>query len=513
MAEAKPKILKPKSKINVKPSIEPIPTHVPSPSISSTIPTSSSPAHTTLVLVIPISTAPPPSKSTTHAPELPTKNISKMAKVKATSRKSIRKVYEDATQSDSGVQESMIHGESGIGTTDQEPHPASKLDVLASTIDVTPLDTLLPTSKKSPVQKFMVEEHIGDLGKEVDTTGVELVVEGEGCKVPVQKEASDSLNFGWTEDEEDDEGEKEEEVVTSSNEEGKSENEGVSRDEKESDTEDKIGEHANNSAEEEYLSEEEEVSESEGEDQETVGESEKCNEESEEEEGNETEEYEGSMTIGNNVIAHSEKIGEEMRAQEPGSLLAPFTGNEEVSSDEDDVPLSEVGKKLRKTTEKATKTTVSTRKEVIPPARNPLTRSKRKVDGEDESDSALPAKSATLEKWGAKVTKHATSSARDNKGKTKKNIPAAVDRLTEFRNRKVLNRKFLANTDEKGMAQLVIKSKVGGFDMEFDTEELGLLLNIPSLGFDNYLMKKWPAMDNDVDTALWSPVSSPKSLN
>uniref|UniRef100_A0A1S4DHX5 Uncharacterized protein C45G9.4-like n=1 Tax=Nicotiana tabacum TaxID=4097 RepID=A0A1S4DHX5_TOBAC len=164
MAEAKPKILKPKSKINVKPSIEPIPTHVPSPSISSTIPTSSSPAHTTLVLVIPISTAPPPSKSTTHAPELPTKNISKMAKVKATSRKSIRKVYEDATQ-----------------------------------------NTLLPTSKKSPVQKFMVEEHIGDLGKEVDTTGVELVVEGEGCKVPVQKEASDSLNFGWTEDEEDDE--------------------------------------------------------------------------------------------------------------------------------------------------------------------------------------------------------------------------------------------------------------------------------------------------------------------
>lgn len=343
------------------------------------------------------------------------------------------------------------------------------------------------------------------------------------------------------------------------NEEGKSENEGVSGYEKESDIEDKTGEHANNSVEEENLSEEEEVSESEGEDQEKVCESEEGNDESEE--------SEGSMTIGNTVIAPSEEIGEETRAQEPGSLLVPFIGNEEVSSDEDNVPLSEVGKKLRKTTEKATKTTVSIRKEVVPPARTPLIRSKRKVvdaqimkesrsakkpkkkvsivepvvevDGKDESDSALPAKSATPKKRGAKVTKPATSFARASSGKTKKNISAVVDRLTKFRNRKVLNGKIRANTDEKGMAQLVeklelhgwkdmfvkafppicvlavvefytnftfdgkvVKSKVGGFDMEFDAEELGLLLNIPSLGFDNYLKKKWPAMDNDVDTGI-----------
>ncbi|XP_070057598.1 protein gar2-like [Nicotiana tomentosiformis] len=199
---------------------------------------------------------------------------------------------------------------------------------------------------------------------------MEPVVEWEGYKVPVQKEAFDGLNFSWTEDEKNDEGEKEEEVVTSheehkaqniENEEGKSENEGVSGDEKESDTEDKTGEHANNSVEEENLSEEEEVSESDGKGQEKVGESEEGNDESEKEEGNESEESEISMTIGNTVIAPLEEIGKEMRAQEPGSLLTPFTGDEDVSSDEDDVPLSEVGKNSE-TTEKATKTTVSTKK-------------------------------------------------------------------------------------------------------------------------------------------------------
>nr|XP_033513699.1 uncharacterized protein LOC117278344 [Nicotiana tomentosiformis] len=48
----------------------------------------------------------------------------------------------------------------------------------------------------------------------------------------------------------------------------------------------------------------------------------------------------------------------------------------------------------------------------------------------------------------------------------------------------------------------VVMSKIGGFDMEFDVEELGLLLNIPSLGFDNYLKKKCPVIDNDVYTGI-----------
>ncbi|XP_070049789.1 nuclear polyadenylated RNA-binding protein 3-like [Nicotiana tomentosiformis] len=196
----------------------------------------------------------------------------------------------------------------------------------------------------------------------------------------------------WTKDEEDYEGEKEEELMTRheehdaqniANEEEKSENEGVSRDEKESDTEDKTGEHANNSAEEENQSEEEEVS---------VSESEGGDDESEEEEGNVSEKSEGSMTIGNterlkkdwsesekiteekstslnyiyfrdsSVIAPLKEIGEGTRAQEPGSLLTPFTRDEETSSDEDDMPLSKVGKNTRKTTVKATKTVISTRK-------------------------------------------------------------------------------------------------------------------------------------------------------
>ncbi|XP_070057307.1 uncharacterized protein [Nicotiana tomentosiformis] len=347
----------------------------------------------------------------------------------------------------------MIQGGSGIDTTDQVSHYAYKLNVLASAIDVEPLYTLPPTSAKPLVEKFMVEEHTRDLGKEKEE---EVVISHE------EHVAQNIVNK-----------------------EGKSENGGVSGDEKESDTQDKTGEQANNSAEEENHSEEEEVSESEGEDQEQVDESEEGNDESEKEEGNESEESEGSMTIGNTVIASSEEIGEETRAQEPGSLLAPFTGDEEVSSDEDDVPLSEVGKKLRKTTEKATKTTILTRNKVVPSARTPLTRSKRKfvdeqimkesrsakkrkkkasivepvveVDGEDESHSSFLAKSTTPKKRGAKVTKPATSSARASRGKTRKNISAAVDRLIEFRNRKILNGKILANIDEKGMAQLVEK--------------------------------------------------------
>jgi len=60
-------------------------------------------------------------------------------------------------------------------------------------------------------------------------------------------------------------------------------------------------------------------------------------------------------------------------------LLTPSTGDKEVSSDKDNLPLSELGKKTRKTHIKATKSDVPTRKEVDPPARTPLTRSKIKA--------------------------------------------------------------------------------------------------------------------------------------
>ncbi|XP_070030682.1 uncharacterized protein [Nicotiana sylvestris] len=326
---------------------------------------------------------------------------------------------------------------------------------------------------------------------------------GGGRKELVEKEVSDGLDFSCTEDKKDDDGEKEEEAVNIhekydaqniDNEEEKSENDGVYRDEKESDTEDKTGEQANKSAEEENQNEEEEASESEGEDQEKLSESERVDDESEEE-GNVSDESKGSMTIGNTVVSPSEEIGEKTRAQETGSMLTPFTGDEEVSSDEDDMPLSDLEKKSRKTTVEAIKIVVSTRKGVVPPARTPLTRSKRKVvdaqiikelrsakktqkkvpieelvvevDGEDESDSALPAKSATPKKKGAKVTRLATSSTRASRGKTRNNVLAAVDRIKKFKNRKMLNGKILTNTDKKGMGQLVEKLELQGWKHMF----------------------------------------------
>ncbi|XP_019258470.1 PREDICTED: neurofilament heavy polypeptide-like [Nicotiana attenuata] len=328
--EAKTKILKPKSKKNAQSSREPTPTPAPSPSISSTIPTSASLIHT--IPIIPTSTVCSPPKTTTYSPELPAKNSFKSTKVKATPRKFVKKVPEAATQGNIVAKESVIQGESVSVTTDQVPHLTSKLGILVSAIDVAPLDTLPPTSENPSVEKFPVEKGVGDLGKEIDPTAVEPVVEEEGRKEPMQNKASNSLDFSWTEDEEDNEAEKEEEVVNSheeheaqniANEEEKSENEGVSGDEKEIHTEDKT----------------EKVSESEGGD-----------DESEEKKGNVSEESEGSMTIGNTVIAPSEEISEETRAQKPGSLLTPFTGDEEVSSDEDDMSLFEVGNRSRKTT-------------------------------------------------------------------------------------------------------------------------------------------------------------------
>lgn len=48
----------------------------------------------------------------------------------------------------------------------------------------------------------------------------------------------------------------------------------------------------------------------------------------------------------------------------------------------------------------------------------------------------------------------------------------------------------------------VIKSPVRDFELEFNVEELGFLLNISSLGFENFLKKMWPAIDNDVDRGI-----------
>jgi len=77
------------------------------------------------------------------------------------------------------------------------------------------------------------------------------------------------------------------------------------------------------------------------------------------------------------------------------------------------------------------------------------------LDGEYESDSALPKKSSTQKRKVVKARNTTTPSPMARK--KRKSAPVVVEKLTEFRNIKVLNGKILANTDEKGMAQLVEK--------------------------------------------------------
>nr|XP_009627837.1 uncharacterized protein LOC104118321 [Nicotiana tomentosiformis] len=209
-AEAKSKNMKPKSKKSVKSSSEPAPTPAPSPSISSTVPTSSS-------------------------------------NVKATPRKSIRKVPNATTQVDTVVKKAVVHGESVPVIANQVQIPPSKLVFFVSAIDDAPLATRSPTSGKPQMEEFTVEEGADNLGKEHNAQDI-------------------------------------------ANEEEMSKNEGGFGDEKESDTDDNIGEQVNDSAEEETHSKEEDNSESKGKDQEKVSESEVVDEESEEENENMSEE-------------------------------------------------------------------------------------------------------------------------------------------------------------------------------------------------------------------------------
>nr|XP_009804939.1 PREDICTED: uncharacterized protein LOC104250089 [Nicotiana sylvestris]XP_009804940.1 PREDICTED: uncharacterized protein LOC104250089 [Nicotiana sylvestris] len=153
-----------------------------------------------------------------------------------------------------------------------------------------------------------------------------------------------------------------------------------------------------------------------------------------------SDESEGSMTTGNTVIAPSEEASGEKKTKELGPLLTPFTGDEEVSSGEDDLSLSEVGKKPRKTSVKVTRPTVPTRKKVAPSAETLLREVKERLlmnkiikelrgfkkprkkvsvmepvvmlDGEDEYESTLPEKSSTQKRKVAKVTKTVTPSTR-----------------------------------------------------------------------------------------------------
>ncbi|XP_070002664.1 uncharacterized protein [Nicotiana sylvestris] len=279
----------------------------------------------------------------------------------ATLRKYVKseKVVRDiVAKVDIMVKEVVVQGELVQIITSQVKLSPSKLNVLVFAIDVAPLDFVPPTSGKPRVEEPTVEKNVAYMEK------------------------------GWTEDEDDNRGENKEGVVGRheghptqdiANEEKKSENEGDSGEEKESETKDRIDEQVDDSAEEEKNNEKEGESESEGDDQEKASESEGEDEESEDKNKNMSGESESSMTIGNTIIAPLEEASEEKRTEEPGPLLTPFTGDEEVSSNEDNLPLSKIGKKPRKNLVKETKSVVPERKEVAPPVGTPFTRSKIKV--------------------------------------------------------------------------------------------------------------------------------------
>ncbi|XP_009614605.1 uncharacterized protein [Nicotiana tomentosiformis] len=534
--EAKPKNMKPKPRKIAKSSSELAPTIAPSPLISSIIHVPSS--HIPVVHTIPTSTGPSLPKPPAHAHVSASKNTSKSTKIKATPRKSVKSdnvVIDVTAKVDTIVKETVVQGESVSTIISRVKLTPSKLDVLVSSIDVAPLDMFPPTSDKPRVEEPTIETNIATQEKRIETTNVMPMVEEEGDKEPLNKEASDGEEEGRVVAIHE---EHQAQYMANDTDEKKSENKGESGEQKESEAEEKLDERVGDYGEEKKDSGEEGDSES-----------------------------EGSIAIGNTVITPSKEVSGEKRTEETGPFLTPFTGDEEVSSDEDNLPMSAEGKKSKKAPLQTTKSVIPARKEVDPPSRTPLTRSKIKVvdeqiikesrgaknprkqylivepvvelDAKDESDSTLQEKTSAQKRKAVKSTKAATLSKWASKGKKRKGMPLVVDKLTEFKNRKVLNGKILANTNEKGMAQLVeklelqgwrhmfvkafplvcvpdvvkfyvnfqfdekvVKSNIRGLEMEFDIEELGMFLNIPSLGFDNYLKKKWPAIDNDVDTEI-----------
>nr|XP_016451387.1 PREDICTED: uncharacterized protein DDB_G0286299-like [Nicotiana tabacum] len=131
-----------------------------------------------------------------------------------------------------------------------------------------------------------------------------------------------------------------------------------------------LGEHAIDKGEQLVDSEEEKESEgeenSESKCNEGVGDNEKESEDedskSESEKENTSEDFEGSMTIRNTGMAPLEEVNKEEGSEKPRPSLTPFLGDKEVESDEDDMPLSEVGKKKGKAPVKPTRAYSQARK-------------------------------------------------------------------------------------------------------------------------------------------------------
>nr|XP_009613795.1 microtubule-associated protein RP/EB family member 1-like [Nicotiana tomentosiformis] len=215
--------MKPKPKKSAKITSEPTPTHVPSPLIPSIVPAPSSPAHA--APDIPTSTRPSSPKPSSHEPV--SASTSKPTKIKATSRKSVKSdkvVIRVATKEDMVVKEVKL--------------PPSKLDVQVSAIEVAPLEIIPPISDKPRVEEPTLETDTATQEKRVDTTNVIPMVEGEGDKEPVNKEAFDGEEEGGEVASCE---EYQAQYMAHDTDEKKSENNGESREEKESEVEDKLG--------------------------------------------------------------------------------------------------------------------------------------------------------------------------------------------------------------------------------------------------------------------------------
>ncbi|XP_070023218.1 uncharacterized protein [Nicotiana sylvestris] len=180
-------------------------------------------------------------------------------------------------------------------------------------------------------------------------------------------EGSDKSSYHWIDDEEDEEANKEEEEKANKEREGATNKEGEGVKEKDQSFEE-------NKSEIEGLTESGERKEGEIEEQqgEHVGD---LKGEEKESEGEDNYEGEGNEEEKESkVMALLEEVHEDEGSEELMSSLTPFVEDEEVESDEDDLPLYEVGKKNMKAHAKPTRTTSHARKEVAPPTRTPLTR-------------------------------------------------------------------------------------------------------------------------------------------
>lgn len=95
-------------------------------------------------------------------------------------------------------------------------------------------------------------------------------------------------------------------------------------------------------------------------------------------------------------MAHLDNVNVEETSEEPRPSLSPFLGDKDIESNEDDLPLSEMGKKKKNRTKSENMASLQSdevqltkrKKVMVPLARTPLIRSKRKFEDEQLNKEA-----------------------------------------------------------------------------------------------------------------------------